>query len=43
MNCNSENGYYIYLAYITTRDGHRIYASSYGKRAFRIFVKDSIR
>lgn len=29
---------YIFRAYITTKDGKRIYAKTYGKRAFRIWV-----
>lgn len=27
---------YKYVTYITTRNGHRIYAKNYGYRAFRI-------
>jgi hypothetical protein len=34
-------GYYIFVAYITTRSGRRIYASQYGLRAFRIWVDES--
>lgn len=30
---------YIYTAYITLKDGTRIYARDYGKRAFRIWVE----
>ena len=33
-----ENVRYIYRAYITLKDGTRIYARSYGKKAFRIPV-----
>lgn len=34
------DGYvYVFTAYITRKDGSRIYASQYGKRAFRILVK----
>lgn len=29
---------WIYTAYITYKDGTRIYARDYGKRAFRIWV-----
>lgn len=32
---------YIYRSYITTKDGRRIYARWYGKRAFRIPVECS--
>ena len=35
-----EKGHYVYRTYITLKDGSRIYAKSYGKKAFRIFVKD---
>lgn len=31
---------YIYRPYITTKDGRRIYAKSYGKKAFKIWVVD---
>ena len=29
---------YIFRAWITTKNGDRIYARNYGKRAFRIWV-----
>lgn len=29
---------YIFRAWITTKDGTRIYAKNYGKRAFKIWV-----
>lgn len=29
---------WIFRAWMTTRDGERIYAKSYGKKAFRIWV-----
>ena len=29
---------YIFRAWITTKDGTKIYAKTYGKRAFRIWV-----
>ncbi len=38
MDNTSECGYYIYTKYITLKDGTRIYAEQYGKRAFRIWV-----
>ena len=38
---DSRPGYHvIYVAYITTRNGKRLYARSYGLRAFAIWVKD---
>ncbi len=30
---------YIYVSYITLKNGRRIYAKSYGKKAFRIAVR----
>ncbi len=30
---------YIFVAYITLKNGRRIYAKSYGKKAFRIAVR----
>lgn len=32
---------YVYTAYITTRNGRRIYAKAYGLTAFRIAVQAS--
>lgn len=29
---------YIFCACITTKDGNKIYAKTYGKRAFRIWI-----
>ena len=37
---NKERGHYVFCKYITRKDGTRICASSYGKKAFRIFVKN---
>ena len=34
---------FIFVAYITTRDGRRLYAKDYGKKAFRIRVKNDSR
>lgn len=31
---------YIYRPYITLKNGQRIFAKNYGKRAFRIWVED---
>lgn len=31
---------YIFVAFITLRNGKRIYARQYGRRAFRIAVKN---
>ena len=33
-------GTYIYVASITLRNGRKIFASSYGKKAFKIFVRE---
>jgi hypothetical protein len=30
---------YIYVKYVTTKDGRRIYAAAYGLQAFRIKVR----
>lgn len=41
MKNNHEDGIrYIYVAFITLRNGKRIYARQYGLKAFRIAVKD---
>ena len=42
MDYNSDDGYYIYTKYITLKDGTRLYAEKYGKRAFRIWVSSKI-
>ena len=34
-----NKGYYIFRTYITTKDGRVIYASEYGKKAFKILIK----
>lgn len=36
----SDGTRYLYVAFITLRNGKRLYASHYGKKAFRIAVKD---
>lgn len=38
MSKNKECGHYVFCKYITRKDGTRVYASSYGKKAFCIFV-----
>lgn len=41
MSTNDKsNGRWVYTAYITLKNGKRIYARQYGKKAFRIWVKD---
>lgn len=37
---NKGQGHYIYRAWITDKNGNRIYAKTYGKKAFRIWVPD---
>lgn len=32
--------HYVYTAYITLRNGKRLYASAYGLKAFAILVRD---
>jgi hypothetical protein len=39
MHESDENVAYIFVAYITLRSGRRIYARSYGLKAFRIPVR----
>ncbi len=39
IDCRSEDVVYIYVAFITLRNGKRIYARQYGHKAFRIAVK----
>ena len=39
MADKEDDGEYIYVKFITLRDGRRIYASAYGLRAFRIKVR----
>ena len=39
MNDTVKGGHYIFCTYITRKDGTRIYARSYGKKAFRIFIE----
>ncbi len=36
---DADDSEFIYVRYITTRSGKRIYASQYGLQAFRIRVK----
>lgn len=36
MSSKDDDGQFIYRPYFTTRSGKRIYASWYGKKAFRI-------
>lgn len=38
-NCENEYVEYIYTAFITLKNGTRIYARQYGLKAFRIPVK----
>ena len=41
MNMIVQEGYHVaFVAYITLKNGRRIYARQYGKRAFPILVKD---
>lgn len=37
-NKSSKKGYYILRASTTTKDGKKIYARDYGKRAFSIWI-----
>ena len=40
MNDDVKSGRYIFCTYITQKDGTRIYARTYGKKAFRIFIEN---
>lgn len=37
---SKKRGHYIFRTYYTLKDGTRIYARDYGKKAFRFFVED---
>lgn len=41
IECPDSGSHVIYTAFITLKDGTRIYAKNYGLRAFRIYVKDA--
>lgn len=36
---SKKRGYYIFRAYFTLKDGTRVYARDYGKKAFRFFIE----
>lgn len=40
QDVNQSQGHYIYRAWITDKNGNRIYAKAYNKKAFRIWVPD---
>lgn len=37
---SNQKGHYIFRAWITDKDGNRIYAKDHGKKAFRFWVPD---
>lgn len=37
---SNHKGHYIFRAWRTDKDGNRIYAKTYGKRAFKIWIPD---
>lgn len=39
MTQEKTGGYWIYRPWVTTKDGRKIYAKNYGKKAFRIWVE----
>ena len=39
MAQEKTDGYWIYRPWITTKDGRKIYARNYGKKAFKIWVE----
>lgn len=40
MEKSFKRGRYIFRAYYTRKDGTRVYARDYGKKAFLIFIED---
>ena len=40
-NCTESEMKVVYTAFITLKNGTRIYAKNYGLRAFRIYVKNA--
>mgnify|MGYP001580682168 CR=1 FL=1 len=40
-NRMDENVTIVYTAYITLRNGHRLYAKQYGKKAFELHIRDN--
>lgn len=40
MNNSKKRGHYVFCTYYTRKDGTRVYARDYGKKAFRFFVED---
>lgn len=42
-NTGHGPGHYIYVAYVTCKNGERIYARDYGLKCFRIKVSDKKR
>lgn len=39
-NRMDENVTIVYTAYITLRNGHRLYAKQYGKKAFKLHIRN---
>lgn len=40
--CKGGMSMYIFTAYITSKDGRRLYAKQYGMKAFRIWIDDDM-
>jgi hypothetical protein len=40
-NRMDENVTIVYTAYVTLRNGHRLYAKQYGKKAFELHIRDN--
>lgn len=40
FSCKGGSFMWIYRPWITTKDGKRLYARNYGKKAFRIWVEE---
>lgn len=41
IECPDSETHVVYTAFITLKNGTRIYAKNYGLRAFRIYVKNA--
>ena len=37
-NVEEQSGHYIYRTFFTRKDGTRVYAKQYGKKAFRFWI-----
>lgn len=40
MKNTKKHGHFVFCTYYTRKDGTRVYAKAYGKKAFCFFVED---